>query len=263
MLPHLHLFGIEIPLYGLMMAAGFLTVSVIAYFRTKKRGLQGENLIIIAAMILLGALLGGKLMYTLVTWTPYEIRYLIGKGEWDLLLGGGIVFYGGLIGGIIGAFFGSLIARDDLRNYLDIIVPVMPLGHAIGRIGCLCAGCCYGRPTDSAIGIIYPENVGGAPVGVSLLPVPLFEAAANLVIFGILMYISHRTVSRYLTTFLYCILYGTARFILEFFRYDSIRGVAGGLSTSQWISLGLIAAALIAGTVCLVIGKKRKLKQSA
>ena len=263
MLPYLHIFGIEIPMYGLMMAVGFLTVSVIAYFRTKKRGLQGENLIIIAAMILLGALLGGKLMYTLVTWSPAEIRYLMSQGEWDLLLGGGIVFYGGLIGGIIGAIIGSLIARDDLRNYMDIIIPVMPLGHAIGRIGCLCAGCCYGRPTDSAIGIVYPENIGGAPVGVSLLPVPLFEAAANLVIFAILMYVSHKTVSKYLTTFLYCILYGITRFILEFFRYDSIRGIAGGLSTSQWISLGLIAGALIAGGVLLVIRKTGKTKASA
>ena len=144
-----------------------------------------------------------------------------------------------------------------MRDYLDIVVPVIPLGHAIGRIGCLCAGCCYGRPTDSAIGVVYTQPVGGAPTGVPLLPVPLFESAANLVIFGILMLISHKSKSRYLTTFLYCILYGITRFVLEFFRYDSIRGVTGGLSTSQWISLGLIAGALIAA-VCYRIYKRRE-----
>ena len=258
MLTHLHVFGLEVPMYGLMMAVAFLTVSAISFVRTRKRGLQGENLIIIAAMVLGGALFGGRLMYMLITWTPAQIGQMASEGQWDLLLGGGIVFYGGLAGGIIGAFLGSLIARDDLRNYLDVVVPVVPLGHAIGRIGCLCAGCCYGRPTDSFLGIIYPENIVGAPVGVKLLPVPLIEAAANLVIFGILMYVSSKTSSRYLTTFLYCILYGTTRFVLEFFRYDAIRGIAGGLSTSQWISLGIICAALAA----MLIMRRRKLKRA-
>ena len=255
MLPHLHLFGIEIPMYGLMMATAFLTVSAISFVRARKRGLQGENLIIIAAMVLAGALFGGRIMYILVTWSPEEIGLMISRGEWELMLGGGIVFYGGMIGGILFAFLGSLIAKDDLRNYLDVVIPVVPLGHAIGRMGCLFAGCCYGRPTDVFFGITYPENIGGAPVGVKLLPAPLFEAAVNLVIFAVLMYISAKNRSRYLTTVLYCILYGTARFILEFFRYDSIRGIAAGLSTSQWISIGMICAALV-GILILKMRKK-------
>lgn len=246
-------------MYGLMMAIGFLTCSVIAWFRTRKRGMIGENLIIIAAMVLLFALIGGMLFFLLVTYTPEQIIRLIREGKWDMLMGG-IVFYGALIGGVFGAWIGSKIARDDIRNYLDIVVPVIPLGHAIGRIGCLCAGCCYGRPTDSAIGVVYTEPVGGAPTGVPLLPTQLFESAANLVIFVILMIVSGRTRSKYLTTFLYCILYGTIRFVLEFFRYDSIRGSAGGLSTSQWISLGLIAGAIIAA-VCYHLFKRNRCSQ--
>ena len=249
MLSYLNVFGLEIPMYGLMMAVGFVTVSAISFFRARKRGLQGENLIIIAAMVLAGALFGGKLMYTFVSWTPHQLAELISEGEWEVIAGGGIVFYGGLIGGVLGAFLGSLIAKDDLRNYIDVVVPVIPLGHAIGRIGCLCAGCCYGRPTDSFIGIVYPENIGGAPVGVKLLPVPLFEAAVNIVIFVILMIVSAKASSKYTTAFLYCVLYGSARFVLEFFRYDSIRGIAGGLSTSQWISLGVVCAAVICAAV--------------
>ena len=166
-----------------------------------------------------------------------------------MLIGSGIVFYGALAGGVAGALTGSRIAKDDIRDYLDIIVPVIPLGHAIGRIGCFCAGCCYGIPSDCAIAVTYTDPAGGAPTGISLLPVQLIESCVNLVIFIILMAVSRRTVSRYLTTFLYCILYGTARFILEFYRYDSIRGSAGGLSTSQWISLVMIAA----GACCLAV----------
>ncbi|MBR3403234.1 MAG: prolipoprotein diacylglyceryl transferase [Parasporobacterium sp.] len=242
-------FSIRIPMYGLMMAIGFLLCSVICFLRTRKRGLQGENLIIIAAMILLFALIGGFVFYALVTYSPEQIADFIREGDWESLLGGGIVFYGALIGGIIGAFIGSRIAKDDLRDYMDIIVPVIPLGHAIGRIGCFFAGCCYGRPTDSAIGVIYTDPAGGAPTGIRLLPTQLIESAYNLLLFGVLMAVSKRTSSRYLTTFLYCILYGSFRFVLEFFRYDSIRGIAGGLSTSQWVSLGLIAGALIAAAI--------------
>jgi len=245
MLPFIHVLNRDVPMYGIMLALGFVLVSVISFFRAIKRGLKGENLIIIAAFVLGFALIGGKLTYTFVTWSPAEIIHMVNQGDWENLLGGGIVFYGGLISGIIGAFLGSLVAKDDLRNYLDVVVPVIPLGHAIGRIGCLCAGCCYGRPTDSIIGIVYPQNIGGAPVGMELLPVPLLECTVNLMIFGVLMYVSAKTSSRYLTCILYCILYGIARFILEFFRYDTIRGIAGGLSTSQWISLGLIAGAII------------------
>ena len=263
MLPFLHIFGLEIPMYGLMAVLGFLSVSVIAFFRAGKSGLQRENLIIIAAMIVGCAVIGGKLMFIFVTWSPAEIRGMISGGEWELLMDGGIVFYGGLIGGIAGAFLGSLIAGDDLRNYLDIIIPVVPLGHAIGRIGCLCAGCCYGKPTDSFLGIVYPDNIGGAPAGIALLPVPLLEAAANLVIFAILMYVSRKTTSRYLTTFLYCIFYGTIRFILEFYRDDSIRGIAGGLSTSQWISLGMVVGALAAGVIYFMKKKTDNRKVSA
>lgn len=257
MCPFLHIFGIQIPMYGLLMAAAFLLCSFIAWYRTRKRGLQGENLIIIAALVLLFAMIGGMLLYDLVTYSPEQIAELIREGDWDPLLGGGIVFYGALIGSILGAWIGSKIAKDDIRNYLDIVVPVIPLGHAIGRVGCLCAGCCYGQPTDSPIGVIYTDPISDVPTGIPLLPVQLFESAANLVIFGILMAVSHKTKSRYLTTFLYLILYGVTRFILEFFRYDSIRGSAGGLSTSQWISLGLIAADLIAAA-CYQMYKHRR-----
>lgn len=253
--PYFHVFGIEIPAYGTLLALGFLVCGVFSFFRARKRGLPGENMIIIAAMVLLCALLGGIVFFVLVTYTPAQIIDLIRHGNWEALCG--IVFYGALIGGVIGAWIGSRIAQDDLRSYLDVVVPVIPLGHAIGRLGCFFAGCCYGRPTDSAIGVIYKEPVGGAPVSVPLLPVQLFEAAANLVIFAVLMIVSKKTRSKYLTTFLYCIFYGITRFVLEFFRYDSVRGTAGGLSTSQWVSLGLIIGAVIAAVLYHIYKKQR------
>ncbi len=255
MLPYIKLFSIDIPMYGLLMAAGFLLCSFWSYRRAEKRGLQGENLIIIAAMIIGVALFGGILLYDLITYTPAEMAEYIRTGHLEYILRGGIVFYGALIGGAIGAFLGSLIAKDDIRNYLDVIIPTIPVGHALGRIGCFCAGCCYGAPTDSFLGVIYPEGAVGAPAGIPLLPVQLFEAAGDIIIAIILIIISKKTISRYLTAIVYCMAYGIMRFVLEFFRYDSIRGQAAGLSTSQWISIALIAGALV---LMLISRKSRK-----
>ena len=257
MLPYLHLFGLTIPMYGLMLAAAFLLCGFLSWHRARKRGLLGENLIIIAAFVFLFAMIGGGLLYDLVTYSPEQILAFIRAGEWTYLLKGGIVFYGGLIGGVIGGFVGSKVAKDDLRNYLDVVVPVLPLGHAIGRIGCFCAGCCYGRPTLGSIGICYAHPISDAPTDVSLLPVQLMESCANLVIFVLLMLVSRKTRSRYLTTFLYGILYGVTRFVLEFFRYDSIRGTAGGLSTSQWVSIGLVAGSVL-GAVMYRLNRKSR-----
>ncbi len=282
MLPFINVFGLTIPMYGLMMAVGFIGGSGIAYIRARRVGLIGENLIIILACALGCAILGGGLLYVLVTYTPTEIIALIKEGNWNAMTG--IVFYGALIGGTLGALLGGVIARDDIRNYLDVVVPVIPLGHAFGRIGCFCAGCCYGRPTDSVIGVVYTQAIGGAPIGVRLLPVQLFEAGADVILFIILITVSARlrsrnmmanqaaslkdTVdndgcraavagikSRYLTTCLYCILYGIVRFVLEFYRYDSIRGMAAGLSTSQWISI-VIAAGGMVGLVFCCTGRR-------
>lgn len=259
MLPFINVFGLNIPMYGLMMAVGFIGGGGIAYIRARRVGLIGENLIIILACALGCAILGGGLLYVLVTYTPTEIIALIKEGNWNAMTG--IVFYGALIGGTLGALLGSVIARDDIRNYLDVVVPIIPMGHAFGRIGCFCAGCCYGRPTDSAIGVIYTQAVGGAPPGVRLLPVQLFEAGGDIIIFLILISVSAKTKSRYLTTCLYCIMYGIVRFILEFYRYDSIRGMAAGLSTSQWISI-VLATGGVVGLVMIYLKSLRQRHRS-
>lgn len=259
MLPFINVFGLNIPMYGLMMAVGFIGGGGIAYIRARRVGLIGENLIIILACALGCAILGGGLLYVLVTYTPTEIIELIKEGNWNAMTG--IVFYGALIGGTLGALLGSVIARDDIRNYLDVVVPIIPMGHAFGRIGCFCAGCCYGRPTDSAIGVIYTQAVGGAPPGVRLLPVQLFEAGGDIIIFLILISVSAKTKSRYLTTCLYCIMYGIVRFILEFYRYDSIRGMAAGLSTSQWISI-VLATGGVVGLVMIYLKSLRQRHRS-
>jgi phosphatidylglycerol:prolipoprotein diacylglycerol transferase len=124
---------------------------------------------------------------------------------------------------------------------LDGLVPSVPLAHAFGRLGCFFAGCCYGVP--SAFGLEFNASEL-APHGVKLLPVQLIEAGCNLLLFVLLLVLSRFCRRRGLLTGTYLAAYAVMRFVLEFFRYDAERGVFWGLSTSQWISLLLLPAAV-------------------
>lgn len=216
MLPYFHIFGLTLPAYGVMLVLGFLAAAFFGAWRVKRAGLCAG-----------------------------EFRQLFG----------GIVFYGALLAGLLGGLLGSRLAKADLRDYINPVAPALPLGHAIGRVGCFLTGCCYGRPTESCLGVAFSHPVGGAPVGVKLLPVQLFESAADLVIFALLLLLLKKRRSRYDGLAWYCVLYGLARFVLEFFRYDSIRGAILFLSTSQWLSLVLW---LLAGVLFFLGARERK-----
>ena len=253
MLPYFHIFGLTFPAYGVMLVLGFLTAAFFGARRVKKAGLCVEDFILIAAFGSGLGLLGGVLLFAVVTYTPAEALALLRAGEFRRLFGG-IVFYGGLLAGLLGGLLGSRVAKADLRDFINPVAPALPLGHALGRVGCFLTGGCYGRPTQSFLGVAFSHPAGGAPAGVKLLPVQLFEAGADVLLFALLLPLTRRARSRYDGLAWYCLLYGAARFVLEFFRYDAIRGSALFLSTSQWISLGLWA---LAG-VLFALGKKER-----
>ena len=124
-----------------------------------------------------------------------------------------------------------------------MLVPALPLVHAVGRVGCFCAGCCYGRAAPPPWGIAFTHAIAG-PNGVPLLPVQLWEAGAELVIFAFLLWYAGRAAGpgQMLRAYVFC--YAPVRFVLEWFRGDPARGMYGPLSTSQWLSLVVLALAL-------------------
>ena len=127
-----------------------------------------------------------------------------------------------------------------------VLLPIMPLIHGIGRVGCFCMGCCYGKPSH-ILGIAF-QCSKIAPNGVPLLPVQLYEALIEICLFVILARLSVRKTAGSKMLGIYCSVYGVSRFCLEFFRGDSYRGFIGRLSISQIISLLLIAG----GTILLL-----------
>ena len=143
-------------------------------------------------------------------------------------------------GGGLGA---AKYLRLRLSDFFPVLVPALPLVHAVGRVGCFCAGCCYGRAAPPPWGIAFTHAIAG-PNGVPLLPVQLWEAGAELVIFAFLLWYAGRAAGpgQMLRAYVFC--YAPVRFVLEWFRGDPARGMYGPFSTSQWLSLVVLALAL-------------------
>lgn len=251
MLPYLDIFGVKIPMYGLCMAVAMLLAVGLSCLRAKKRGADVDRLLSIALAAIVFGIIGAKLLFFIVTYSWAEFFEKLHANGISFLLDGGLVFYGGLIGGVIGAFVGAAIMRVKLSNYSDAVVPTLPLAHAIGRLGCFCSGCCYGKVTDSWIGMCFPNSITGLAPDVRVIPTQLIESGANLILFAALMIFTLKKRPGFLTLWVYIIAYGVERFLLEFLRGDEIRGIFGWFSTSQWISLGLIALGVIGIIVTL------------
>ena len=127
------------------------------------------------------------------------------------------------------------------------LVPALPLFHAFGRVGCFLAGCCYGIPAPAGwLGVTFPASAVEAPSGVPLLPVQLYEAAGCVLLFLLLDHLTDRGWPGGRLLALYLALYAVFRFLLEFLRGDAVRGSLGPLSTSQVISLAVLAGVLLA-----------------
>lgn len=186
------------------------------------------------------SLVGARLFYVLENHTEFEERWWEAFYLWQ----GGLVFYGGLLFGVGTAFF--LLRRRGwpILLFLDITAPYILLGHVFGRLGCFANGCCAGLPNEK-YGMVFSALQDGLPH----LPVQLYEAAGNLLVFLFLWFLRQRWLSRrgWMFSF-YLFFYGTFRFLLEFLRRDpeGPRFFSVFLSPSQALSVGLASAGGVA-----------------
>ena len=237
------LFGLTIPAYGCMIASGVIMANIFAMFVLKRTKQDLNDFIILEAFCILGAFLGAKGLYLAVSSRQIQWSRLTDFAYFNQLMQGGFVFYGGLIGGLLCVIGAGKIYKMDYMSYIRNFIFLIPLIHGFGRIGCFLAGCCYGKPYHGPGAVVFPEG-SYAPAGIELFPVQLMEAAMLFLIFFVLLWLEIRKSWKY-TIETYFVLYGITRFILEFLRYDTIRGVYAGLATSQWIILLVIAGACI------------------
>jgi len=247
MLPYIIIFGKTYATYGIIAVLGIVVAICFAeFYFSKFYDLKKEDIFYASMFALIGVGIGAKLLYiiTIIPDIIQNLNMLNVKTLISKILNGGFVFYGGLIGGVLGLLVYVKIFNVSFKKLSMILIPTVPVFHAIGRIGCLCAGCCYGMPYDGFGSIIF-KNTPYAPIGIPLFPMQIVESTCNLIIFIIVLLTYKRYNGTYKTIALYAVLYSIVRFSLEFYRGDVSRGILWGLSTSQWISIALFIVGII------------------
>ncbi len=235
--------------YGLMIAIGFLVAVAVGEQRAKKKGMDGDAIVTLGMLVIVLGFAGAKLLHVLTNMRAFLNDPL------SVLGSNGFVVYGGLIVGVLVGYIYCKKKKLVFLKYFDIIMPSVALAQAFGRIGCFLAGCCYGRETHSFLGVKFPEG-SMAPSGVSLIPTQLISSLGDFLIAFLLIWYSKHAKRDGNTGFMYFVLYGIGRFTIECFRADE-RGNVGPLSTSQFISIFMVVAALI-----LLIFRNQKVENS-
>ena len=238
--------------YGLMIGIGFLAAVFVGSYLAKKSGLSDNDFVNMAMFVLIIGFLGGKLLHVIV-----EFRAFL-EDPLSVIGSEGFVVYGGIITGIATIYAYCRIKKLEFIRYIDLFAASVPINQALGRIGCLFAGCCYGKRTTSGFSLVFPERCC-APAGVPLLPTQPIMAAGNFIIFAVLVVLWLRGYDKKkgLMTSLYLIMYSVGRFFIEFLRDDE-RGSVGVLSTSQFISLFIFAAGSVLLFIALSKDKRSK-----
>jgi phosphatidylglycerol:prolipoprotein diacylglycerol transferase len=229
MLPYIYPFGMQVSVSFLMGVAGTILATVVALHKRHAFGLTAGDVLRIAAFVCVGAIVGAKFLFSV------RQIFLYGSNadfwtasNWRSILTASGGFYGGFFGGLGMAFLGAKRNHVEMKNVFGL-GSYAALGYSsLGRLGCLFTGYCYG--------VVLPSGVQ--------FPYPLAEASfCALLLLGFLRWNPNNERPDNLFP-LYLLTYSIGRFILEFFRGDESRGVCI-LSTSQWIALVLIAAAIL------------------
>ncbi len=229
---------VTLHMYGIMVALGFLLALALCLHRGKKRVLNGDIIYGIFFCAVFGGMAGSRLLYYIV-----ELPHILKNPSilWDFK--NGYVVYGGIIGGILTSFIYCKIKGQRFLTYFDLVMPEVALAQGVGRLGCFFAGCCYGRETDSWFGITFHHSAF-APNGVKLFPTQLVSSAGDFLICAFLLFYARKQRKEGRVAAAYLMLYGTGRFVIEFFRND-YRGSVGVLSTSQLISIAIVTTGVL------------------
>lgn len=234
--------------YGLMIAIGVFAAWIVTEIRAKKQNLESEHVFSLVVWCLLGGLFCAKILF----WITEIDSILEDPGFILTTLSDGFVVYGGILGGIFFGWTYCRVRKICFWRYFDLVMPSVALAQGFGRIGCFLAGCCYGKETDSILSVTFHDS-DFAPNNIALVPTQIYSSVLDFLNFAVLLYIAKHKHKNGQIGALYLILYSIGRFVMEFFRGDLIRGSVGALSTSQFISIFILAA----GLLILITGRKR------
>jgi phosphatidylglycerol:prolipoprotein diacylglycerol transferase len=220
--------------YGVMMALACLAGMAHWAVLGRRHGRDAAHASDLVLWIVLGGIVGARAAYVAANFGEYRDD----PAALFRLDRGGLIYYGGVAGGALAVAVLARVRREPLLRLGDFVITALPLGHAFGRVGCFLNHCCFGREAGPPWGV--------APFGVAELPVPLYEAAANLLLYGVLLWQWRRHEARRpgRVLALYLLAYPPVRFFLEFLRGDP-RQMWGRFTAAQALSLGLFAVGAV------------------
>lgn len=245
MYPHELFWGIS--LYGVFVAIGIVVCIIALRVYGKKIGIDPKFLDFVELNAYIAIAIG------FIAAAAWQGLYdYLSNPEMGFKLTNGTTFLGGLMGGTISFLIGYwLFGRKKYNSKLIDVLPIIPccilVAHGFGRIGCFSAGCCYGKPTDSWLGMVFPE---GSPSyyaygpGVAVYPTQLFEAIFLFLMFGLTSYLLLKKKFKYNIS-VYLLGYGIFRFFIEFIRDDDRGQFIGQLSPSQFWSIMMVISSVV------------------
>jgi len=244
--------------YGFMLALGFLAGILFTARRASKQGENPDHIYNLSIWLVLSSLIGARLYYVFTHYYEFradegtafirrifvEFRNMFWPVGADGQIGiSGLVLYGGLIMATLAMAFYLRRHRLSIPKYMDLMAPCIGLGEFFTRIGCFLNGCCFGHPTDSVLGMVFPRTcaAGFYYPDMHIHPAQLYNSLAGLLIFGLLIWLERWKKFDGFTAILFFLFYAVGRFIIDYTRHYEERMTFWGLSHNQVLSLVIIA----------------------
>ena len=244
---------VTIHTYGLFVALGFFAGLLITRRLGSSIGISRDQVMDMGFIIILAAMVGSRLLYILMNTSYYTRNPLDMFKIWQ----GGLVFSGGVLAVVLTMVWYTKRHGLSLGKIADLWTPAVAIGEAIGRIGCLMAGCCYGKPTDMIWGITFTNpHCLANPLHVPLHPTQIYTSLGGLVIFVTVMLLYSKKKFEGQVFLWFLILHSTARLAIERFRGDD-RGalLSSGMSMTQFVAVLILFTAV---GVLIVVKSKQK-----
>lgn len=215
--------------YGLMVGLGFVIATILAAKQAGRYGISQERITTLSLVILIAGVAGGRVLYVILN----RAYFISNPLECFMITRGGLVFYGGAAFAFLASVIYVKRARLAVMGTADVLAPFIPLGHAIGRIGCLLNGCCYGEAASGFFGVVFQD-------GVVRIPTQIYSSFYLMLLYVLLKSLLKARRFTGEVFFSYLILYSAGRFFIEFLRADSTL-VIGSLRFSQVVSIIIFA----------------------
>lgn len=238
---HPHLIG-PVKSFGVLMSLSFVIGFWLSARRGKRYGFSSDLVLDFCLTVMISSMVGVRLFFFVThpdSFQPWWEVFLLWKG--------GLTLYGGILMAIAAVAWFCRRRRIAFLEMADVLAPQVALGIGITRIGCFLNGCCYGKPTDGPLGIVFPENCSaGWETGCAAIhPTQLYSSAGGFLTWALLLLWERLSPRRGATFARFLLLYGTSRFVVDFWRSYEIDAQGPlGLTLSQWISVGLIVSGL-------------------